>query len=285
MSELKNFLRRQSLIAAIEELTEIQPESMAAAANVDKKPEDEIVFYAQIGDWLGLDHADSKEAHEQWEIKIHSDSKAKRKVRVRQTTRMTHVETDPVTTEAKPVVTWTFTAKTKYDTGSQVTGNMEENVEVNESLFQVFKRFAEKGMIKNRYTFMAKEVRIRHKGQDVHLPGSTVGFEVDVFPLKGKPGSFAPWVKIDVEVNKIMDKVRELGWNPDDIEFKVDPSKLPFNPTDILQNGTPEADEKIHKLYDDYFLSTPPQDEQALSAEDAAKAQQAEDAEKAAATA
>lgn len=248
-----NLKLKHHLALAAEALDEVTaPQGNGEAQKV---PENEVVFYAQIGNWLGLEQARSMEDHVQWEIKIQSsDEGAKRRVRVRKTTPLSKAADHGIEHGSPGFV---MTAKTKLDTGNEVTGNTEENVDVNEGVFLLFQSFAENGMIKRRFNFLANSVTIRHDGQEIKLPETMVGFEVDLFPLKGGQSGFSPWVKIDVEVDAILNAIKDLELDHKKISFDIDPAKLPFKPVNIIQPGSPETDAAIQQLYDTVFLSTP----------------------------
>lgn len=245
----------QHFAAASESIEVGELDAAAAAKTIQKEPENEIAFYAQVGNWLGLDEALSQEDQEQWEIKIASTEEGRKKrVRVRRTTPLTKDGSGELVPGQDNFV---LTAKTKVETGSDVTGNMEENVEVGPAVFTLFKGFSESGMIKRRYRFNSNSVLIKYDGKEVKIAEALVGFEVDVFPLKNGESGYSPWVKIDVEVDKVMAAVKDLGLDRNKIEFNIDPSKLPFKPVNIIQGGDPETDAAIQELYDKVFISQP----------------------------
>jgi len=144
---------------------------LALEENSDGKffKEIEYEYYCRITDLSQLDNASSKEAHEQWEIKIPKadDNVGEGRIRVRKTTfadgRIEYVQT------TKSIL--------KKD-----NARIEVPILTTEDGFKQFMILSNAGMIKDRYCF--------NSGDFV--------FEVDMF--KKPDGSYCEWCKIDIEV-------------------------------------------------------------------------------------
>lgn len=204
----------------------------------NKKREDEIVFYAVMKNPEGLKLAADKESHEQWEIK-----KRRGRVRVRKV----------VKSDLAPTFTLTF--KTKSENAG-IMGSIEEEFPSEEGIFNSFKNLAEEGMVKDRYYFPVKSVQITTDAgkQDVEI--EDVFYEVDVF--FNEDGGYNENVKIDLEMNKILDAINKAMPNLGEFNLNVKLMNLPFQPSGVLisdKNTTEETKEKISQLYSTVFLS------------------------------
>ena len=187
-------------------------EEMATGRVVE---EVEHVIYAELIDFTQLSKADSKEEHEQWEIKIPKtpENGGSGSLRVRETV---------VDGKAQYVITTKINKNSKGD-------KIEVSVPTTKENFVQFKFMANKGMIKDRYTFL--------------VPGTDLKWEVDCF--KQPDGKYYPWVKIDLEVTNRNDPLPQLPMHFRDV---------------IMPKGFGRADEaeseaKIKELYERYFLT------------------------------
>jgi hypothetical protein len=137
--------------------------------------EREFVFYARIKDGYEFPPTDNKERQEQWTIKIpQTDANAaKGDIRVRKTDLFDHGDLG----QTEYVLT------TKVRNGGP-EGDDEVPIPSSEDQFNHFKRLAESGMLKDRYTY--------------DIPGTDLKWEVDAFLKPG--GGYHPWVKLDLEV-------------------------------------------------------------------------------------
>lgn len=213
--------------------------------SAEKKPtsnkEHEIVIYAKIGDVEGLSKAKSKESHEQWEVKT-----PKGRVRVRKTMK------------ADIESTYVLTFKTK-DTEMGVSGNIEQNFDIDEKMFESFKALSDQGMIKDRYLFEVESVRVSGTDGERDILVKNMNYEVDVFFTTDETGkkTFAPWCKIDLEINPLMDEIQENHTDIGNFTLLIKAVKLPFVPSDMLLSTDQDVNtkEQISKLYDQYFLT------------------------------
>lgn len=226
-----------SLRKAFEEQQDTNITESKQDENTKPHREDELVFYCKITDMDGLKQADSKEHHEQWEIK-----NSRGRVRVRATSK----------DGLEPKYELTF--KTKSENAG-IVGSIEQNNPINKEIFDGFHMLSTRGMIKDRYCFPVKKLQIKNSAglQDIVIEG--VFYEVDVF--FNEDNTYNEYVKIDLELNTILDKLKES--HPDLGEFKLNVSlmELPFKPTEIIIGREPSAEdkEKIDKLYDEVFIS------------------------------
>lgn len=207
--------------------------------------EHEVVMYAEIGDFSGLDQCIDKEDHEQWEIKPDGGAAKRGRFRVRKTT------------NKGGIVSYTQTIKLTGDHGSVVKAQ-ELEMPITEEVFNAFKLISNKGMIKTRYKFNTKNITVTRSDTSEVIEVPEMLWEVDVFPAGSKDFDtkvqYYPWCKIDLEIHSLINKVAELGINEDDIKLKLNVKDLPFKPTKVLSSND-ENKEFISKLYDEYFLS------------------------------
>jgi hypothetical protein len=232
------------LIKTSMEEAAVTDEVSVAPVSEDTKPadktqrEDEIVFYATVGDFEGLKQACSKEHHDQWEVKTEHG-----RFRVR---KISKESLDPV-----------FEQTVKINSkNAGLDGSEEKTYSINEDLFKAIEMICERGMIKDRYCFPVGKLQITTDSGIKDVAVDNVYFEVDVF--FNEDGSYNPNVKIDLEVNKILDKLKES--NPDLGEFNLNVRllDLPFKPTDVIvgnKNTSDEDKQKIDNLYDTVFIT------------------------------
>lgn len=200
--------------------------------------EDEIVFYAVMKNPEGLKLASDKESQEQWEIK-----RRRGRVRIRKTTK------------ADLAPTFELTFKTKSENAG-IQGSIEEPFACEEAMFKAFKNLSDQGMIKDRFYFPVKSVQVTNESGKQDIVVEDVFYEVDVF--FNEDGSYNENVKIDLEMNKILDKLNAQFPNLGEFNLNVKLMDLPFQPTNVLisdSNTTEETKEKISQLYDAVFLT------------------------------
>lgn len=230
-------------------------ENLVEEDKVDTKTasEDEIVLYAHIGNFVGLNEAESYEFHEQWEIR--PDNK-KGRFRIRATA----TEPRPIFKENGEVVRSRQIKNFNYEltikipnSNDNLTSTEETKATTTAEAFEALKALSSKGMTKERFTFKVSSVSV---SDDVNTFEADLYWEVDVFP-DGK-GFYHPWCKIDLEINKLLDKLPKL-LNQVDKKYSltIKPSKLPLGLTNILEGSNKDSvvKEKISALYDEYFLT------------------------------
>lgn len=181
--------------------------------------EREVTIYARIGNTNGLDEADATEQHEQWEMSLPGE--VKRRIRIRETIK-----------EGNSVYEETM----KIDLPVEAAIHSVEEVEtpITQDYFQAWKKhFGERGVLKTRYTFNAKDATVTIGGEEISIPG--VKFEVDVF--RKADGQRSRWCKIDVEIDKILDFLKGRGIDFSDVATKIKVSHLPFAPENAFVHG------------------------------------------------
>lgn len=206
---------------------------------VDKK-EEEITIYAKIGNMDGLSQASSMEQHEQAEIK--SDIG---RIRIRKTTRNGRVPIYDLTTK-KPIVS-----------GATVS-NRERTKSISEDIYNVFMDVCPTFMAKTRYTFKSEQLRIKRGDMESTIKTNEFNFEVDVFTKAD--GTISNWCKIDIEVDKIAEIMKENGISVEQIKLIAVISRLPFEPNNIViddgKDEDPDKQELLKELFTSEFLIT-----------------------------
>lgn len=176
----------------------------------------ERVVYARVTSFDFLERAMGAERQEQWSIKIPKtdENAGSGSIRVRKVTNL-----------REPGAAVQFILTSKLDIGKM--GNCAETSEQSSAdQFNIFKYMANKGMMKDRYTFA--------------IEGSDRVWEVDCFQ---KPGAlYFEWIKIDLED---WPAGKELPQLPFATAETVDGDKT---------NQTEETKAKISRLYEEIFL-------------------------------
>lgn len=176
----------------------------------------ERTIYVRVTNFDFLERAIGAERQEQWSVKIEKteENAGSGSIRVRKVTNL-----------REPGAAIQYVLTSKLDVGTQ--GNCAETSEQSSlDQFNIFKYFANKGMLKDRYTFQ--------------IEGSDLVWEVDCFP---KPGEmYFEWLKIDLE-----------KW-PSGKELP----QLPFNIVEMIDGDekqqSEESKNKISRLYEEVFL-------------------------------
>lgn len=227
----------QLLNSSMEELDQETPttEPVEPTTNQPKR-EDELVMYGKITDFEGLKSATKKECHEQWEIRTKHG-----RVRVRKTTRE---GLDPI---------FDLTFKTK-STNAGIDGNMEQTMDIDETMFNSFKQLAELGMVKDRYCFEVESIEVKNASGVRDIKVTDMFYEVDVY--FNEDGSYNENAKIDLEMNPLLDQINTNHKDLGDFNLNVKLSHLPMKLSNvILSRGASESDQKIiSNLYDTVFL-------------------------------
>lgn len=216
--------------SGVEQVSETPP------AQGNTKREDELVLYAKITDFEGLKAATGKESQEQWEVKSEYG-----RIRVRKTSKE---GIDP---------TFDLTFKTK-SSNAGIEGNLETTYDIDEAMFESFKQISENGMVKDRFFYEVAKVTVKNASGMQDIQVTDMFYETDVF--FNEDGSYNENVKIDLEVNKLLDKINETHKDIGEFNLIVKVMHLPFKPKDvILSKNASESDKKIiQNLYDTVFL-------------------------------
>lgn len=198
--------------------------------------EDEVTIYAKVGDFKGFREANRV-------INIHELStfiEGKGKYRVRK-------NTDESGTS--------FVATIKGQTeGNVVKTNVDHPAVVNAGYFEAARILADGLTIRDRFIFNGSVATIKKGDKEVQIP--PIDFEVDVYTRHD--GRESEWVKIDVEVGKILEAIKSLGMGDGDnplMDLTITVSDLPFKPQAAFissSDNTPEELEVIRKLWDEF---------------------------------
>ena len=203
--------------------------------NSKPNPETEVAIFAKMTNPEGLKEADHVEHHEQLE----GPSVEGGRFRCRKTT----------TGES---VTYVLTMKTKGKSGiAGIAGSLEYDLVIDERFYVAFRLLSTKRLDKTRYVFHGKETTLNSGGDGPPLP--PVKYEVDVFTKQD--GTASEWVKIDIELDGIIAKLKETGQNPDDASLTLKVSHLPFQPKGgfIAKQATPEQKQILDHIWDNEF--------------------------------
>lgn len=211
--------------------------ALEAAGIVDKK-EEEVTIYAKIGNMEGFSQASAMEQHEQAEIKTEVG-----RIRVRKTIRNGRVAVYELTTK-------------KPNKIGVTANNRERTKSINEGTYDIFMDVCPTFMAKTRYTFKTEQLRIKRGEMEATIKTSALTFDVDVFTKTD--GEISQWCKIDLEVDKIAEIMKENNISVEQIKLIAVISKLPFEPDTIViddgKNEDPAKKELISELYKSQFL-------------------------------
>lgn len=186
--------------------------------------EQELCFYARIENFDGLSDAVSIENHVQAEYRV-GDSK--NKVRVR-------------STEKNGQVRYEETAKIYFEKDGMLACE-EHSTDITEEFFNAWMKLYQVTCVKKRrYIFLSKQVTLEYDGKSFTLP--EVKYEVDVF--LNKDGLRYKWCKIDIEIQGLLETLKEQHVDVKDFEAKVALSKLPFDPKDAFSAVTDDQEKK-----------------------------------------
>jgi hypothetical protein len=179
----------------------------------------EHVLYARVPNFEELKKAASSEHQEQWEIKIPktAENSSAGSMRIRRTVK----NSDQVE----------YVLTTKTVMGSE-GDKLEVPIPTTLDNFQQFKRFSNRGMVKDRYFFPVEGTDLVWEVDMFYRPGATIG-----------SGDYHEWCKIDLEV-----KDRAAPLPP-----------LPIELTDVIAapyGKRSEAEEaKVTSLYHNEFIT------------------------------
>lgn len=204
------------------------------ATGVKSANETEIVMYARITDFEGLKKASSKQSQEQWQVNGPFG-----KIRVRNEA---HEGVDG---------TYTMTIKSK----DSMLGGPETGMGIDQTVFSAFKVISDNGMIKDRYKFPAQRVMMRDSSGRHNVPIPDLVFEVDVF--KKPDGTYHEWCKIDLEIDSILEAVKNINGSITTADLSINVSDLPFRPMEVMDNTMKDqaVRDKITQLYETVFLT------------------------------
>lgn len=193
--------------------------------------EQEVVIYAKVTNPQGFSEARQIVHQEQAQIKAPNG-----RIRVRKE-------------RNDKAVNWkyTLTTKSNYQNGELQTSE-EETSRINESVYNQFFNVCDTFFRKTRYLFKIEKLKIKSKKIDAEVEISDVMWEVDRF-IKSD-GSYSHWVKIDVEVQSLKEKLQEIGLDPDVIlELGLQVTSLPLGLQSIYHDDGGD-DKKMRELTD-----------------------------------
>lgn len=175
--------------------------------------EKEHTVYARILDFSQLKKADKAEIQEQYVIPVErtEENRGSGKIRIRK-----------VTSRSGDV---RYELTTKSDVKE---GKIEVTVPTTEENFIQFKVMASVSMFKHRYTFTDE--------------GSGLKWEVDAVPDGN--GGYYPWVRAEIEVKDLKDKVPEFPIKTEEIIY----------PPELSETSEEEYKEKTDKLNSRFFV-------------------------------
>lgn len=216
-----------------EALRELQPYNVKhalEAIGIKETQEDEITIYAKIGNMEGLAQASFIEKQEQADIKTDIG-----KIRVRKVTQNGRVPVFELTTK-RPI------------SMQQVKKNRERTKKINEEVYDMFMDVAPYFQSKTRYVFKTEQLTIKRKEMEATIKTSDLSFEVDIFTKAD--GSISEWCKIDLEIDKIADILKDNNISVTDIKLIAVISKLPFAPNKIVIDDGNQDDPDKKELID-----------------------------------
>lgn len=175
--------------------------------------EKEHTVYARILDFSQLKKADKAEIQEQYVIPVErtEENRGSGKIRIRK-----------VTSRSGDV---RYELTTKSDVKE---GKIEVTVPTTEENFIQFKVMASVSMFKHRYTFTDE--------------GSGLKWEVDAVPDGN--GGYYPWIRAEIEVKDLKDKVPEFPIKTEEIIY----------PPELSETSEEEYKEKTDKLNSRFFV-------------------------------
>lgn len=198
--------------------------------------ESEVVIYARIGDFRGLEQAGVKVRHHQ----IESEFSNGQRCRVRKI-------------EDGNQTIYEYTYKLKVNTNADMSINKEFTVQVDKEFFDNFKYVGTKQIIKDRYIFPSENVELTYiEGENkkvISIP--SIIYEVDVY--EKEDGSFSKYCKIDVEVDSIINFLDKEYPELKNVKLNVKVSHLPFKPENPILSTDGSKKDFLSSLWDNEF--------------------------------
>ena len=195
--------------------------------NVWVELESELAVFAKITDESKLLEADEIFYQEQPEAKLKSGSKA----RCRK-----EVMLDRSLKKMNGNISYVFTFKVQEEGTEEnpLSIKKENNCLVNEEFYNNWLKVSDYCQKKIRFGFNAKsaQIKVESHGETQTVEVPDVKYEVDVFLDQDNKTSNV--CKIDVEVDKVLNYLKEHHPEITDAVLKVDFLWLPFGPTDLI---------------------------------------------------
>ena len=208
------------------------------------KRELEIVAFARIGNFEGLNKAES--VLEQIQIELFVPNKGR--MRVRKTTGFNGEVFESTIKGIK---------KSIEEAGGSVMDCPEENIPATASYFEAFKLIGQKLFKKKRYLFPGTKSVFTKDGVDYNLP--PILYEVDVY--ESHDGKILEWCKIDIEVGDLLKHVKNIPeLRGAEISMDIKIQDLPFIPQDAFIVGDKNTDAQrrlVKKLWEEDYPHNP----------------------------
>lgn len=207
--------------------------------------ENELLIYGEMTFPEGLKQAERVIVQEQYELKAPKISGvSKGKIRVRKETE-------------NGIDQYTMTTKVSADSKTHFS-NEEYTISIDREYFDAFKSIATSGMKKTRYLFPVRQVTIHdpNKGEDgksAVFKNPDAFYEVDVFTHPN--GTLYAWVKIDLEMDNIMELVKGAMDDEATLRLTAIVTSLPIKPVKVFLDKKATAGEKLllDTLYKEVF--------------------------------
>lgn len=210
---------------------------MSETGSPASSKETEVVFYAKVGDMVALKSCEDFEDHYQIENRLMDGSK----IRVRKTINRGEITFD-----------FTCKKKTKEQESKSNQECTEFNSRVDEDFFNLFKNIASDMIVKRRYKFKSQKLTLSISGQLEPINIDDMVFEVDLFTRDGVESEY---VKIDVEVDKLVAWIEEHYPDVTEARLIISTDKLPFEPYDVIHAPTATEEQKatVQKIWNEQF--------------------------------
>lgn len=138
--------------------------------------------------------------------------------------------------------------------GGVVKAALDEDLPSTAAFYEAGRAMADRLVIRDRFLFNGSPAALTIDDKEVLLP--PIDYQVDVFHRFD--GRESEWAKIDIEVNRLLDAIRSMGKDPDNVELTIKVSHLPFLPQDafiVSNDNTPEEKALIKKIWEEYSQS------------------------------
>lgn len=189
----------------------------------------ELAFLAKVTKPEGYEQAETMEMHDQCEYRLPDteDGKRRGKLRIRKTTKDSNTHYEEV-------------LKCPHDPDSTI-GDEEVPSDITEAYFNTWQKVFQAPMIRKiRYIFLAKNTKVIYNNESIEVP--LVKFEVDRFLSAG--GSKSVWAKIDIEVQDIVEVIKQRFKDVTAAQIKIDFDSLGLGITDTISMATEDPTER-----------------------------------------
>ncbi len=204
--------------------------------------ETEITVYAKLDDPQSLNEAELIEDHIQLEQTLLSGAR----IRVR---KITPIKGGPENGGDR----YEITMKEKLPDDGGIPSSNETTQETDENFYNHFAEVAERGIVKRRFVFMGRAPVVRGAEEELVLPA--VKYEVDLF-TNPKTKQKVPYIKIDIEIDQILDVLKEKGIDITGVRQSFNLKNLPFIAEDMFspKNATPEQKQLLDNLWENEIV-------------------------------